>query len=224
MLVLFSLSGYNAGFPSLRFPELIKDSYWLTTARICYSASILRLRFLPRVLPQPSEWAFHLDLWQSPYAVARYYQVPLWSQEHLDAMRPLMKMLANAGQKIITATLTHKPWNGQTEDYFDTMVTWIKRADGTWTFDYTIFDRWVEFMMSVGIDKQINCYSMVPWKLSFQYYDQATNSLKFVKTAPGEQAYEEMWVAMLASFSKTSQRKKAGLIFVRLLWMSAQWM
>ena len=122
-------------------------------------------------------------------------------------MRPLMKMLANAGQKIITATLTHKPWNGQTEDYFDTMVTWIKRADGTWTFDYTIFDRWVEFMMSVGIDKQINCYSMVPWKLSFQYYDQATNSLKFVKTAPGEQAYEEMWVAMLASFAKHLKEK-----------------
>ena len=64
---------------------------------------------------------------------------------------------------------------------------------------------------------------MVPWKLSFQYYDQATNSLKFVKTAPGEQAYEEMWVAMLASFANIS-KKKAGLIFVRLLWMSAQWM
>ena len=167
----------------------------------------LEITVSSRVLPQPSEWAFHLDLWQSPYAVARYYQVPLWSQEHLDAMRPLMKMLANAGQKIITATLTHKPWNGQTEDYFDTMVTWIKRADGTWTFDYTIFDRWVEFMMSVGIDKQINCYSMVPWELSFQYYDQATNSLKFVKTAPGEEAYEEMWVAMLSSFSKHLKEK-----------------
>ncbi len=99
-------------------------------------------------------------------------------------MRPLMKMLADAGQKIITATLTHKPWNGQTEDYFETMVTWMKRADGTWAFDYTVFDRWVEFMMSVGIDQQINCYSMVPWELSFQYFDQATNSLKFVKTAP----------------------------------------
>ena len=160
-----------------------------------------------RELPQPSEWAYHLDLWQSPYAVARYYQVPLWSQEHFDAMRPLMKMLADAGQKIITATLTHKPWNGQTEDYFDTMVTWIKRADGTWAFDYTIFDRWVEFMMSVGIDKQINCYSMVPWELSFQYYDQATNSLQFVKTAPGEAAYEEMWGAMLASFSKHLKEK-----------------
>ena len=160
-----------------------------------------------RELPVPSEWAYHLDLWQSPFAVARYYQVPLWSQEHLDAMRPLMKMLADAGQKIITATLTHKPWNGQTEDYFDTMVTWMKRADGTWAFDYTVFDRWVEFMMSVGIDKQINCYSMVPWELSFQYFDQATNSLQFVKTAPGEPAYEEIWVAMLASFSKHLKEK-----------------
>lgn len=167
----------------------------------------LEINVSSRTLPLPSEWAYHLDLWQSPYAVARYYQVPLWSEEHLDAMRPLMKMLADAGQKIITATLTHKPWNGQTEDYFDTMVTWIKRADGTWAFDYTVFDRWVEFMMGVGIDKQINCYSMVPWELSFQYYDQATNSLKFEKTAPGEPAYEEMWVAMLTSFSKHLKEK-----------------
>ena len=90
----------------------------------------LEITVSSRELPAPSEWAYHLDLWQSPYAVARYYQVPLWSQEHLDAMRPLMKMLADAGQKIITATLMHKPWNGQTEDYFDTMVTWMKRA---WT-------------------------------------------------------------------------------------------
>lgn len=160
-----------------------------------------------RELPAPSEWAYHLDLWQSPFAVARYYQVPLWSQEHLDAMRPLMKTLADAGQKIITATIMHKPWNGQTHDYFETMVTWMKRADGTWTFDYTVFDKWVEFMMSVGIDKQINCYSMVPWKLSFQYFDQATNTLQFVNTAPGEPAYEEMWGAMLTSFAKHLKEK-----------------
>lgn len=84
------------------------------------------------------------------------------------------------------------------------------------------FDRWVEFMMSVGIDKQINCYSMVPWELSFQYYDQATNSLKFVKTAPGEEAYEEMWVAMLSSFSK-HLKEKDGSISVLLQWMNVRW-
>ena len=51
---------------------------------------------LNRTLPAPKDWAFHLDLWQNPYSVARYYQVPLWSKEHFDAMRPIMKMLANA--------------------------------------------------------------------------------------------------------------------------------
>ena len=30
-----------------------------------------------RTLPAPQDWAFHLDLWQNPYSVARYYQVPL---------------------------------------------------------------------------------------------------------------------------------------------------
>lgn len=167
----------------------------------------LEVNVSPRTLPEVSKWAYHLDLWQNPFAAARYYQVPLWSQEHLDAMRPDMKLLADAGQKIITATIMHKPWNGQTQDYFETMVTWIKKADGTWSFDYTVFDRWVEFMMGVGINKQINCYSMVPWKLSFQYFDQASNTLKFVNTAPGEPAYAEMWGAMLSSFSKHLREK-----------------
>lgn len=190
-----------------RLPQSITPGVYKGTVTVKDGDNILStlkldIKAASRILPAPSQWGYHLDLWQSPFAVARYYQVPLWSQEHLDAMRPLMKMLADAGQKIITTTLMHKPWNGQTHDYFETMVTWMKKADGTWSFDYTVFDKWVEMMMNVGIDKQINCYSMVPWKLSFQYFDQASNTLQFVQTAPGEKAYEEMWIAMLSSFSK----------------------
>ena len=29
------------------------------------------------------------------------------------------------------------------------MITWTKNEDGSWTFDYSVFDRWVEFMMSL---------------------------------------------------------------------------
>ena len=160
-----------------------------------------------RTLPAPSQWSYHLDLWQNPFAVARYYKVPLWSEQHMDAMRPLLKMLADAGQKAITISLMHKPWGGQTEDYFESMVTWTKKVDGTWSFDYDVFDKWVELAMSQGIDKQISCYSMVPWKLSFQYFDQATNQLQAIQTAPGEPAYEEMWTAMLTSFAKHLREK-----------------
>ena len=66
-------------------------------------------------------------------------------------MRPLMKLYADAGGKVITASIMHKPWNGQTYDAFESMVTWLKKADGTWYFDYTVFDKWVEFMMDLGV-------------------------------------------------------------------------
>jgi hypothetical protein len=165
------------------------------------------VKVLSHILPEPHDWSYHLDLWQNPFAVARYYNVPLWSKAHFDAMRPMMKMLAEAGQKAITTTIVHKPWSGQTYDYYENMVTWIKKTDGSWKFDYTIFDKWVEFMIDLGIDKQINCYSMVPYQLSFQYYDQASNSYKSIDAEPGDKAYEEVWISMLQSFSNHLREK-----------------
>ena len=160
-----------------------------------------------RVLPEPSQWAFHLDLWQNPYAVARYYNVDPFSREHFDLMRPIMRRYADAGGKVITASIMHKPWNGQTYDAFESMVTWMKAADGTWRFDYAVFDRWVEFMMSCGVKKEINCYSMVPWRLSFQYFDQASNTFKFFNGKPGEPEYEVFWMRMLQSFARHLKEK-----------------
>ena len=160
-----------------------------------------------RTLPAPAQWAFHLDLWQNPYAVARYYKVPLWSQQHFDIMKPLMQQLANAGQKVITASVMHHPWAGQTEDPFDSMVFRMKKIDGSWVYDYTVFDRWVEFMMSLGIDRQINCYTLVPWALKFDYYDQATNRVRFIEAKPGEAAYEDYWFSFLKDFARHLRQK-----------------
>lgn len=165
------------------------------------------IKVLDRTLPEAKDWRFHLDLWQNPYAVARVHNVELWSPEHFEKLRPYMVKLAAAGQKVITATLTHKPWNGQTYDAFGSMVTWVKKADGSWWYDFTIFDRWVEFMMQCGIDKEITCFSMIPWRLAFRYYDQATDSHKEMKCAPGEEAYEQFWGGMLVEFSKHLKEK-----------------
>ena len=159
------------------------------------------LQVADRVLPEPSQWSFHLDLWQNPYAVARYFDVPLWSSQHFDKMRPIMQMLAAAGQKVITCSVINRPWNGQTFDHFESMIAKMKQIDGTWKYDYTVFDRWVEFMHSCGINKEITCFSMIPWKLSFRYYDQATDSHKEIKCAPGQKEYAEFWGGMLKAFS-----------------------
>lgn len=167
----------------------------------------VELTVADHVLPPARDWAFHLDLWQNPYSVARYENVPLWSEAHFEAMRPVMRMLAEAGQKSVTATIMSRPWNGQTEDAFGSMVTKIRRIDGTWLYDYTIFDRWVEFMFSLGIDRQINCYSMIPWALQFDYIDQATSSPATFQAAPGSEEYNEYWGAFIADFARHLKEK-----------------
>jgi len=116
-----------------------------------------------RVLPDPSDWTYHLDLWQNPYATARIHDVELWSEQHFTVMKPLYEMLAGAGQKCITASILHRPWGGQTFDHFESMVEHTLKEDGSWAYDYSIFDTWVSFMMDVGIREQINCYSLIPW-------------------------------------------------------------
>lgn len=168
---------------------------------------LMEINVKKRTLPAPSQWKFHLDLWQNPYAVARYYNVPLWSREHFDRMKPLMQQLSNAGQKVITASVMHHPWAGQTEDPFDSMVFRMKKIDGSWVYDYTVFDRWVEFMMSLGIDRQINCYTLVPWALKFDYYDQATNRIHFIEAQPGDAEYEDYWFSFLKDFAKHLRQK-----------------
>lgn len=211
---------------SMNIPAGRKQPVWMTvnvpsdakpgkyTGRMTVSSSNAKARSLPvelvvsdHILPPAHDWTFHLDLWQNPYSVARYAGVPLWSDAHFEAMRPVMKMLADAGQKSVTTTIMNRPWNGQTEDAFGSMVTKIRRIDGTWLYDYTIFDRWVEFMFSLGIDRQINCYSMIPWALQFDYIDQATSSPATFQAAPGSEEYNEYWGAFIADFARHLKAK-----------------
>ncbi len=160
-----------------------------------------------RTLPEPSEWSFHLDLWQNPYSVARHYNVPLWSREHFDLMRPLMTKLAGAGQKVITTSIIKHPWNGQTEHPFESMIGKKKCMDGTWEYDYKVFDMWVEFMMSCGIDRQIDCYTIVPWHLKFEYYNEAENCTNQIYLEPGTKGYEEYLVPFLTDFAAHLKQK-----------------
>jgi len=167
----------------------------------------LAIDILDKTLPLAKDWKFHLDLWQNPYAVARFHDVLPWSQEHWTLLKPLMKTLADAGQKVITVSLNRRPWGGQTFDQFEGMIDWKKKLDGTWEYDYTIFDNWVQFMMDLGVTKQISCYSMVPWGNEFYYFDEKENKEVKIKAQPGSQAYEELWIPFLNQFKDHVEEK-----------------
>lgn len=159
-------------------------------------------------LPTPDKWRIHLDLWQHPQAVARWHDVEPWSQEHFALLRPLMKRLADAGQKCITCTLLDEAWNGQTYDWFPGMVRWIRGKDGIMRYDYTVLDAWIAFMHDeIGIREQISCYTMIPWHLSVKFLDEATGHYDTINATPGTREYTALWGAFLRDFHQHMQAR-----------------
>jgi hypothetical protein len=165
------------------------------------------IEVINRRLPEPEDWKFHLDLWQNPYAVARVHNVIPWSKQHMRVMRPYMEMLADAGQKTITATIIHDPWISQTYDVYQSMVKWTKKKNGTWNYDYSVFDQWVSYMKSIGIGALINCYSMIPWNVKFYYYDESKGKDTFLVGQPGTTEYAAHWKPMLVDFARHLKQK-----------------
>lgn len=164
------------------------------------------VKVIDRELPPPPQWKYYLDIWQHPWAVARYEKVKPFSKAHYDAMRPLWELLASAGQKVLTMTLVNMPWRHQCRDAYGTMVSCRKGSDGKLSFDYSIFDEYVEFGRSCGIGPYISCFSVCPWGWRVGWTD--ANGKKVVVRAPiGSKEFEAFWGPFLRSFSAHLKEK-----------------
>jgi len=167
----------------------------------------LKVKVLDRAITPVRERSFYLDIWQHPWAVARCSKTKPFSKEHYDAMRPLWENLAELGQKVITTTIVRYPWSHQCCDGYETMVRHIKAADGTWSFDYTIFDEYVEFARSCGLGPGIACYSICPWDEGRIWWDEPDKKDRTARAKPGTQEYEDYWAPFLADFAKHLKAK-----------------
>ena len=167
----------------------------------------LTVNVIEHVLPPPAEWSFHLDLWQHPWAVARVHDLEPWSPEHWAKLREVLTLAADSGQKCLTATMVDRPWGQQTHDAFGSMIKPTLKADGSWTYDYSLFDKYIPFGLECGIDRQINCYSMVPWGNNLYYQDEASGKYIKITAKPGSEKYEWYWAPLLKDFAAHLKRK-----------------
>ncbi|MCQ2389055.1 MAG: DUF4091 domain-containing protein [Kiritimatiellae bacterium] len=166
----------------------------------------VNLTVVDRTLPPPAKWRYHLDLWQHPWAVCRTADVKPFSDAHFEAMRPFWTMLAEAGQKVLTTTITKLPWNHQCFDGYDTMIKRVRKADGTWTYDYSLFDRYVEFGRGCGLGPDIACYTMCPWKYVV-YWENEKGEEQKAEAKPGTPFFKEFWTPFLKDFEKHLAQK-----------------
>lgn len=172
-----------------------------------YKFGQLSVTIVDRVLPPASEWKYHLDFWQHPWAVARVNGCEPFSTAHYRAMEPLWRQLAAAGQKVLTVTIVDKPWNHQCYDAYGSMIGRRRMPDGTWRFDYSRFDEYVSFGRACGIGPQIGCYTMCSWGYVVDYVDERGKPVTVV-AKPGTQSFEMYWHDFLMDFERHLKEKE----------------
>lgn len=150
-----------------------------------------------QVLPPPSEWSYRLDLWQNPWVVAWYYDLEPWSAEHKALLKKHLKLYADAGGTYITTYAVHSPWSDNSYMIEGTMIGWLKRKDGSWKFNYDIFDQYVSLAMEVGVDEAITIYTPVPWGHRFRYMDESTGNYVHAEWSPEEKEFKQVWKVFL---------------------------
>jgi hypothetical protein len=136
----------------------------------------LKIYVQKQVLPPPKDWKYRLDLWQNPWVIAWRNHLKPWSDEHREMLKKHLKLYAEAGGKYITTYAVHSPWADNSYMIEGGMIDWIKTKNGSWKFDYSIFDAYVELAMQAGITKAITIYTAIPWGNRFRYKEESTGN------------------------------------------------
>ena len=190
----------------LTCPRIVEVKVPTNAAPGVYRCGMMEVKVLDRVLPPAKDWKYFLDLWQHPWAVSRFWGVEPFSKAHYDRMRPLWQLLATAGQKTITVTMLPEAWDHQCYDAYGTMIGRVRHDDGTWSFDYRVFDEYVEFAKSCGLGPNIACYTMCPWGYVCRYQNDRGETVA-VECRPGTPAFKDYWDAFLVDFARHLKAK-----------------
>ena len=93
------------------------------------------------------------------------------------------------------------------------MIKWTKKADGSFTFDYTWYDKWIQRWIDHDVldpEKgigEIQCYSIVPWGNVLTYMDEATGETVKQAYTPGSEEWNTIWRTFLEDFMKHTEEK-----------------
>lgn len=163
------------------------------------------------------------EIWQYPYSSNRYYSGKtteeyfgeglegLWNT-HLNpayeaGLRSQLELYKAAGGNSVTVTIVEDAWNSQTPDPYPSMIKWTQKKDGSFEFDYTDFDYFVELCASCGIDGPIMAFSMADWANRITYYSERSGKVTSETLTPGSEHHRKVWTAFLTDLMAHTKEK-----------------
>jgi hypothetical protein len=90
--------------------------------------------------PKPNQFRTIVDFIESPETVAMQYDAPLYGEQHFKLLEKSFERMGYVGNWTV-----HIPLICQTNMGNDqSMVRWIKKPDGTYKYDFTVFDTYLD--------------------------------------------------------------------------------
>ena len=166
------------------------------------------IQVLERKLPDFSSLRYKVDFWQFPMSTAEYYQVKPWSEEHFTYLAGIFDQLKGINQQAITTTVFWDLYNNSIRPLDEMMIQIQKKADGTYVYDYSNFEKYVNLGIQKGIGKQISVHNLFPWNNTFFFCDESSQKVISVKSLQGTELYNQFWTLFLIDFSKYLKQKK----------------
>lgn len=199
----------------------------------CIQSETLQLDVKAHRLPDAKDWKFYLNLWQHSSNIARKHDVRLWSEEHFTVLKAYAQSLAALGQKSITVCVSEVPWSGQdcyhehkySGNLFEySMIGIVRKTDGTYIYDYSRMQRYIDLCTEAGITGNIELFGLVnvwarpelgeapckeyPEALRIRYLDAADGCMKYMRDAEDIKNYIR---ALEAYFLETDQIQRARI-------------
>ena len=105
-------------------------------------------------VPDASRYRIFTEVLQSPETLAMAYRVPLWSEEHFRLIEKSLRLLGEVGNDSCYIPLICESNMGNDES----MVRWIKQADGSYTYDFSIMDRYLDLVQKYQGKPEVVCF------------------------------------------------------------------
>jgi glycosyl hydrolase family 123 len=110
-------------------------------------------------LPDVKDYGSLIFIYQSPESLATWYKVKMWSEEHWKLIEKSLALMGGIGNIGLVFPFTAESCHGNPH----TMVHWIKQADGSYTQDWTNFDRYLATAMKYHDPARIRVVAINVW-------------------------------------------------------------
>ena len=92
------------------------------------------------VLPDTQDYTTWVDVIQCPDTSSLEYEVPLWGAKHWEMVAQSFRLIGQTGSRVVYVPLIAHTNVGNAES----MVRWVERADGTYGYDFSIMEKYLE--------------------------------------------------------------------------------